>query len=175
MPRAKKHMNYRYLTKAGRMSQKRKPDAGRPKGTYKRFRFEQTRLGFFLRYEAPVVYALIREMTPPGYFFEPPYLLIKILCAASGDPVFRKAKFHRYLEEYLDNGLFCRTPKKPTPTRVAYYERLRTARMKRYIEQNRDKIERYRQQSGGDPQDDTGLQLLSQRTYRYLLDSSIIK
>lgn len=119
----------------------RKKEEGRPKGTYKRFRFEETRLGFFLKYEVPVVYDIIMDMTPPAVFPEPPLLLVQRVCKASPDPSLKKAKFFRYLDEYAAWGLYCKRPKLLTPERDAYYEKLRKNKLEIYIRENWEKIE----------------------------------
>lgn len=140
MPKAKYIRGYR-MTRPPQSFRSRRKEDGRPRGTLKRFAFEQTRLGFFLKYEVPVVYDILRNMTPPGPFFEPPYLLVQKVCAASGDTSLRKSKFYRYLEEYKQQGLFCRRAKNLTPGREAYYRSLREKKLQRFIAANRRRIE----------------------------------
>lgn len=122
----------------------RKKEDGRPKGTYKRFKFEETRIGFLLKYEVPVVYGIIMNMTPASAFPEPSYLLIKTVCKGSSDPSLKKGKFFRYLEEYAKQGLYCKRPKVLTPQRKVYYEAIRKKKMERFIERNRERVERLR-------------------------------
>lgn len=138
MPRAKRIRGYR-LTRPQWKPYRNKLD-GRPKGTLKRFRFEETRLGFMLLYETPVVYDLIMSTLPPGPFPEPSADMIEAVAKSSKDPSFQKKKFFRYLEEYRQNGLCCRRAKKLTPEREAYYESIRKQKLKRFISNNRKKI-----------------------------------
>ena len=122
------------------MKNRRKED-GRPKGTYKRFPFEQTKLGFMLKYEVAVVYGIIMNMTPKVHFPEPSLFLIETICGASKDPSFQKKKFLRYLEEYARDGLFCKRGKVLTAGRKVYYESVREKKVDKFIEQNRAQIE----------------------------------
>jgi hypothetical protein len=99
-----------------------------------------------LKYETPVVFDIIMNMTPPAVIKEPPLLLIKMICRASKDPCFKKKKFFKYLEEYARLGLFCKRPRKLTSKREAYYKSIREKKMKSFIKHNRDKIELLRKQ-----------------------------
>lgn len=118
----------------------RKQEDGRPQGTLKRFDFEQTRIGFMLRYEMPMVYFLLRRLCPVKPFC-PEWSVIEALARASQDASYRKAKFRRYLDEYRRKGLYCRRGKQLTPQRKAYYETMRRKKMKEYIRINRRRIE----------------------------------
>ena len=138
MPKAKKVYGIR-LTKPRRATNRNKLD-GRPKGTLKRSKFEETRLGFMLLYETPVVYNLIMQSTPNSPFPEPSPDVIEIIARASKDPSFQKKKFARYLEEYREHGLYCKRGKKLTPERKAYYESVRNQKLKKFISNNRKKI-----------------------------------
>jgi hypothetical protein len=120
---------------------KRRKEDGRPKGTLKRFRFEETKLGFFLKYEVPVVYDLIMELTPLENDGEPPLLLVKMICQGSSDPSLKKAKYLRYLEEYASLGLCCKRARQLTAKREAYYKGIRKKKMAKFILQNRERIE----------------------------------
>ena len=122
------------------LSPRRKED-GRPTGTYKKYRFEETRLGFLLKYEAPAVFSIILNLTPRSVFPEPKVELIEQVCRASGDPSLRKPKFFRYLEEYRDMGIYCRRPKRLTPERALYYERLRKKKLECFIKENQATIQ----------------------------------
>ena len=122
------------------LSPRRKED-GRPTGTYKKYRFEETRLGFLLKYEAPAVISIILNLTPRAVFPEPKVELIEQVCRASGDPSLRKPKFFRYLEEYRDMGIYCRRPKRLTPERALYYERLRKKKLECFIKENQATIQ----------------------------------
>lgn len=114
----------------------RYPEDGRPKGTYKRFAFWQTPLGFMLRYEVPIIYHVLRMLAPRQVIFEPPYQVVKAVCDASPDPSLLKPKFRRYLEHYRSHGLYCRRAKRLTPARRAYYEALRRRKIAAYIAQH---------------------------------------
>lgn len=111
----------------------RKKEDGRPRGTYKIYSFDQTRLGFLLKYEAPLVYKILRSLLTTGQRKAPPFELIKTVCEASDDPTLRKAKFYRYLAEYEKDGVCCRRPKLPTPERMVYYHNLRRRKMEAYL------------------------------------------
>ncbi|MBF0575538.1 hypothetical protein [Dysgonomonas sp. GY617] len=95
-----------------------------------------------LKYEVPVVYEIIMDMTLVSVFPEPPYLLITTVCKGSSDPSLKKEKFFRYLEEYADLGLYCKRPKVLTAKRKVYYDEIRKKKMERFIERNRDRIDR---------------------------------
>jgi hypothetical protein len=140
MPKAKLIRGVR-ITQSPLPAKNRKKGNGRPPGTYKRFKFEETRLGFFLKYEVPVVYDIIMKMTPAAVFPEPPLLLVKTVCKGSKDPSLKKAKFRRYLKEYAAWGLFCKRAKRLTPEREQYYEGIRKRKLGKYLKENRDRIE----------------------------------
>ena len=144
MPKAKREMGKR-ITQSPQPLKKRRKQDGRPKGTFKRFRFEETRLGFFLKYEVPVVYEALMQMTPKEATEEPPILLIKMICRKSSDSSLKKAKFLRYLSEYEKVGLCCKRPKKLTSERERYYEVIRQGKLKEFIRENRLRIEGMRQ------------------------------
>ena len=59
--RMKRKKNTRQ-TRSIRQTAPRRREDGRPRGTLKRFPFDETRLGFMLRYEMPVVYHLLRHL-----------------------------------------------------------------------------------------------------------------
>jgi hypothetical protein len=118
----------------------RRKEDGRPTGTYKKYQFEETRLGFLLKYEAPAVYGIIMNLTPRAVYPEPKADLIEQVCRASGDPSLRKPKFYRYLQEYRELGIYCRRPKQLTPERKAYYEKVRKKKLARFIRENRQTI-----------------------------------
>lgn len=140
MPKAQKRFGRR-LTKAPLPQKNRRKQDGRPKGTLKRYRFDETRLGFMLRYEVPVVYDVLMQLLPFSYWPEPPIAVVEAVCKASKDPSLRKPKFYRYLEEYRRTGLYCKRPKRLTSQRRVYYQRLRDKKLARYIEQNSRRIE----------------------------------
>lgn len=143
MPKAKTYRNTRITCspKQGRSKKRRKED-GRPRGTLKKFQFEQTRLGFMIKHEAPVCFRIIMNLTPKATFPEPSCEVIRIVCKASRDPSFGKAKFKRYLAEYASTGLYCKRGKKITPKRDAYYRAIRLKKMSLFIRRNKEKIRR---------------------------------
>ena len=94
-----------------------------------------------LKYEVPVVYGLIMNMSREGVFPIPPLFLINIICKGSQDPSLLKPKFQRYLNEYAEHGIYCRRPKRMTKKRKAYYESIRKKKMQKYIDENKRKIE----------------------------------
>lgn len=110
---------------------------GRPKGTRKQRQFEQTRLGFFLKYEAPIEYELIMRSTPQSAFPKPSIHLIETIAIASHNPVFKKNKYFKYLQEYKDKGLYMKEPKLLTESRRVFYQTLMDNRVKRYIKEQK--------------------------------------
>ena len=140
MPKAKTYRNVRITHPGCPNLRKRQKKDGRPKGTLKRFQFEETRLGFMIKQEAPVVFNIIMNLTPYGIFQAPSCDLIRLVCKASNDPSFKKAKFRRYLSEYESTGLYCKRGKKLTPNRRLYYEKLRKRKMEQYIRKNKKRI-----------------------------------
>ncbi len=140
MAKAKTYRNVRISRRVAQGVRKRLKEEGRPKGTLKRFQFDETRLGFMLKYEAPVAYKIIMNLTPKGAFQEPAVSIIRIVCKASRDSSFKKAKFRRYLAEYETTGLYCRRGKRLTPERKKYYEAIRKRKLDRYIKRNRNKL-----------------------------------
>lgn len=125
------------LTKNGvRITMKSKSNGkpGRPKGTKKKRQFEETKLGFLLKYEAPIEYELIMSSTPKSIFPEPSIKVIEAITLASPNPVFQKNKFFRYLEDYKKNKLFCIRAKILTAKRKIFYERIQMNQIKKYIE-----------------------------------------
>lgn len=129
----------------------RRKEDGRPPGTYKKYKFEETRLGFLLKYEVPAVYSIIMNLTPKAVFPEPKVELIEQVCRASGDPSLRKPKFYRYLEEYRMMGIYCRRPKRLTPERKLYYEKVRKKKLERFIRENQEIIRQELQRMRGLP------------------------
>lgn len=139
MPRAKKHRNIR-LSKPPQSRKRRRKEDGRPRGTLKRFPFEETRIGFMLRYEMPVVYYLLRRLSPPEPLFEPEWTLVDAVCRASKDLSYDKPKFKRYLEEYARDGVYCKRGKRLTPERLTYYESVRRKKLEAFIQANRKRL-----------------------------------
>ena len=120
-----------------RKSKKKSQGRGRPKGTLKRFPFEQTRIGFMLRYEMPVVYHLIRQLCGKQSPFEPDWRVIDSVARASRDVSYKKAKFRRYLDEYREKGCYCLRGKTLTPKRKEYYDSVRKHKTEEFIRMNR--------------------------------------
>lgn len=146
MAQAKKYRGVRLTRKAVANPAKRPGKSGRPKGTYKRYLFEETKLGFFLKYEVPEVFCLIMHSLPPGKYRAPPLPLIRIVCAASKDPSLRKPKFRRYLELYERDGLYCRRATVMTPAKKPFYNEMRRHKLEKYICRNRKLISAIRHQ-----------------------------
>ena len=115
-------------------------EGGRPQGTLKRFPFDETRIGFMLRYEMPVVYHLLRRLCATQQPFEPDWQVIRSVAEASKDPSCGKAKFRRYLDEYRRDGVYCRRGKRLTPERKAYYEGICRRKREEYIRRNRRRL-----------------------------------
>lgn len=118
-------------------SQLHRKEDGRPKGTLKKYKFEETKLGFFLKYEAPAAYELIMKMTQKRQFPEPTMRTIEMVCRANKDTALKKPKFERYLEEYRQKGIYCGRPKVLTEERKRYYDALRKKNIERYVRKNR--------------------------------------
>lgn len=87
------------------------------KRNQKKRHFDETKLGFFLKYEAPIEYELVMTSTPKSVFPEPSIKIIEAITLASPNPVFQKNKFYRYLEEYRKNKLCTSKPKRMTPVK----------------------------------------------------------
>ena len=69
-------------------------------------RFEETRLGFYIKYNAPVEYELIISITPNKKNPEPKTNVIEAIAAASNNPVLQSQKFFTYLDDYKKNKLY---------------------------------------------------------------------
>ena len=146
MPKAKMYKGVRLTRKVNKPSQPHRKEDGRPKGTLKKYKFEETKLGFFLKYEAPAAYELIMKMTQKRQFPQPTIRTIETVCKASNDPVLKKAKYFRYLDEYRVKGIYCGRPKVLTPERKLFYDALRKKSIARYAKQHRNEIEAEREQ-----------------------------
>ena len=86
-----------------RQQKPRKREDGRPQGTLKRFPFDETRIGFMLRYEMPVVYHLLRRLCATQQPFEPDWQVIRSV-AENGEP--HDASGHRQKAQTI-NGKDC--------------------------------------------------------------------
>lgn len=111
----KKSKKYRPRKKLGRKRKKRL--------------FDETRVGHFLKHEAPVEYDLIIDVcgmkTPPSADF------IETIGYASLNPLFRKPKFRKALIEYRKNGLYSGPPKKSNAEVELYYINVRRNSVKK--------------------------------------------
>ena len=110
---------------------------GRPKGTRAKRKFEETNLGFFLKYECPLEYSIIMKAVVPGESEHIDAAYIESICDISKDPSFRKSKYVRYLLEYRKNGIHADRAKVATPERLKYYEEIRRNKIRKYGAANR--------------------------------------
>ena len=78
--------------------------------------FEETKVGFLLKHEAPLEYRLIMEVNSRM----PTAELIEAIGYASINLLFRKPKFRRALIEYRRRGLYIK-PKKCRSNTESYY------------------------------------------------------
>ena len=140
MPKAKKIKNVR-ITKAVPSRGKRRKEEGRPRGTMKKYKFEETKLGFMLQHEVPVVYSILMNNLPRTPYPEPSVELVEIICKSSRDPSLKKPKFKRYLKEYSITGLYCHRPKRMTHDRELYYTHIRKNKLNTYIKKNQLRLE----------------------------------
>lgn len=144
MPKAKSYKGVRMTRKMSKPSQPHRKEDGRPKGTRKKFKFEQTPLGFMLKHEIPAAYTVIMRMTPKGLFPEPSIRTIEIVCNSSTDPSLAKPKFQRYFEQYKRDGICCRRPKLMTPERESFYREVNKRKISKYAKANSQEIEKER-------------------------------
>lgn len=144
MPKAKKFRGVRLTQSPPPSPIPRRKEDGRPKGTLKKYRFEQTRLGFMLKHEVPAVYEIILRMSPKAPLTEPKVKLIELVCCASKEPLLQTKRFARYLKEYRRVGICCGRAKLLTPQREAYYKKKREKRLEEFIRLNRKEIDRER-------------------------------
>lgn len=140
MPRAKKVRNVRITKAPSNRREKRRKEDGRPRGTFKKYKFEETKLGFMLKHETPVVYNILMNTLIRTSNSEPSVELIEVICRASQDISFKKPKFRRYLKEYAQYGLYCHRAKRMTPERDAYYKRIRSIKLVTFIQKNQRTI-----------------------------------
>ena len=140
MPKAKKVRNVRITKAPSNRRGKRRKEDGRPRGTFKKYKFEETKLGFMLKHETPVVYSILMNTLIRTSNSEPSVELIEVICRASQDISFKKPKFQRYLKEYARCGLYCHRPKRMTPEREAYYKRIKNVKLLAFIQKNQKMI-----------------------------------
>lgn len=72
MPKAKKVKNVRITKVSPFRRKKRRKEDGRPRGTFKKYKFEETKLGFMLKHETPVVYGILMNDLIRTSCSEPP-------------------------------------------------------------------------------------------------------
>lgn len=91
-----------------------------------------------MMHESPLTYHLMMRASNKTnkYFFAPDIRTILLYAKASRDPVFKKKKFFRYLNEYDETGLCCGRPKLLNKTRDEYYTQL--------VKNKEDKIRKQR-------------------------------
>lgn len=115
---------------------------GRPKGTLRRFPFDETRIGFMLRYEMPIVYGILKQLCSMQVPFEPEWWVIDSVAKASKDTSYKKPKFQRYLNEYKEKGCYCLRGKVLTPKRQKYYDSVQRHKTQEYIRKNHMTLKR---------------------------------
>lgn len=109
------------------MEQKKHPSKlGRKR---KKREFEETRVGHFLKYEAPLEYRLIMEAN--GNLSAPSADLIEAVGYSSLNPLFKKPKFRRSLMEYRQTGLYSGKPMKSNAKIEQYYIRVRKKQLQK--------------------------------------------
>ena len=88
----------------------------------KKRKFDQTRVGHLLKYEAPDEYALILSV----YSLQaaPSADLIEAIGYSSSNALFKKPKFRRALIEYRRFGLYCGEPREDGEHIERYYKRI---------------------------------------------------
>lgn len=97
--------------------------------------FDETRVGYFLRLEAPLEYNLIMEVS--GTVSAPSADLIEAIGYASLNLLFKKPKFRRALIEYRKNGLYAGDPKKSCVEKELYYISVRKHNMQKAIQKKK--------------------------------------
>lgn len=115
---------------------------GRPKGTKKKHKFEETKLGFMLKYETPLEYNLIMNASSNSPFPVPDVDIIELITNASDNDSFSKPKFKRYLNEYRENGIVCSRAKILTPERKLFYDRVRKSKIKNFTKGRKSELKR---------------------------------
>lgn len=97
----------------------------KPKRGRKRIKrdFDQTRVGFFLKHEAPTEYKLIVESLCNNK--SPSADVIEQIGYSSMNPLFKKPKFRRALIHYRKYGLYCGHPIDTDAQTELYYIRIR--------------------------------------------------
>lgn len=94
----------RVKKKRGRPRKKKK--SGQKLGRKRHLRdFDETKVGHYLKYEAPIEYDLLFSSYRVGD--KPPVNLIEAISYSSRNPLFKKNKFREALIEYRKHGLYC--------------------------------------------------------------------
>ena len=93
--------------------------------------FEETRVGYYLKYEAPLEYGLIMEVA--GARANPSADLIESIGYASLNILFKKPKFRRALIEYRKTGLYSGKPVKCPESSLSHFRKTRETNIKRAI------------------------------------------
>lgn len=103
----------------------------RKKRKRKKRLFDETRVGHFLKHEAPLEYGLIMEAG--GGVGAPSADLIEAIGYASINPLFKKPKFRRALIDYRKNGLHTGQPKKSNAKLELFYSQMRRRNMQKAL------------------------------------------
>ena len=91
-------------TRQSKKSKSSKKEGGKPKG-YSLKKFDETRIGFLMKHEAPIEYKLLMDVCEFLKYSKPPPELIEHIGYASQDTFFRKTKYWRCLKDYRKYGL----------------------------------------------------------------------
>lgn len=100
--------------------------------------FEETRVGHYLKHEAPLEYSLIVGVNSRA--IAPSADLIEAIGYASINPLFKKPKFRKALIDYRRNGLHTGQPKKSNAKLEMFYTKIYQRGMNRVLE-NMPKLE----------------------------------
>lgn len=139
--REKRLQNEKSSSNANNKQQKAqsKPKRKKPRRKVGRKRikrqFEETRVGYFLKLEAPLEYNLIMEVS--GNVSAPSADLIEAIGYASLNLLFKKPKFRRALIEYRKSGLYAGDPKKSCVEKELYYISVRKHNMQKAIQKKK--------------------------------------
>lgn len=112
-------------------SRKGKPHKKRKR---KKRQFDETRVGHFLKHEAPLEYSLIMEAG--GTVSAPSADLIEAIGYASINPLFKKPKFRKALIDYRKNGLHTGQPHKSNARVEMFYCKVRQHTAQKMLEKH---------------------------------------
>lgn len=93
--------------------------------------FEETALGYLLKYEAPIEYSLI--LTTLGEKQAPSANFIEAISYASINPLFRKSKFRRALIEYRQHGLYSEHRNLANKSAVEYHQQVYLSQISKFL------------------------------------------